>query len=333
MWADSIRIGERPLTSLRARVAALAHDYVNSPLTPVFRELVNLRDDLFSLIRDRPDPARLQDMYFLAGATCAMLAYASGDLGFPHAARVQAQAALACAEKADNETLTAWVLGNQAMTSEWYGRPEEGLRFAAEALTHAQKAQIPGTVLVRLASIEARAYGRMGHTAAAIEAMDRASAARDLIEARYTDELDELDELGGILTFALAKQHFYDGSAFLRIGSPAAAERTALATISAYASGPSTQRSYGDEALAWVDVSTARVRQPSVDLDGAAQALDVVYRLPPSLQIPALLQPLSELRRELELPRYRGSEIAKSMRETINDIRDNCFRSSSEITS
>lgn len=320
VWADSMRIGDLSLISLRARLTALAHAYVNSPLAPVFDELVDLRDNLFTLITSRPDPGRLPEAYLLAGATCAMLAYASGDLGAPQAAMVQTQAALACAERADNSTLTAWILGNQAMTYDWYGQPRQALRLTAEANIHSRQAQVPGTVLVRLSSIEARAHARLGNAPAAKGALDRAHAARDLLESRYAGGRDELDDMGGILTFTLAKQHFYGGSTYLRIGDPAAAQHAALAALAAYADGPPDERSYGDEALAWVDVAAARVTSPRSDLDAAAQAIGVVHRLPPAMQIPALAQPLSELRRALAAPVYQRAATAQHMRGMIDDL-------------
>lgn len=332
VWADSIGIGDLSLTVLRARLTSLSHAYVHSPLTPVFKELVDLRDDLFTMIKGRPDPARLPEAYFLAGTTCSMLAYASGDLGFPDAAMIQAQAALACAEKASHPTLKAWVLGNQAMTSEWYGRPREGLRLAAQAAAHAREARVPGTVLVRLASIEARAHSRMGNGPAAREAMDRAQAARDLVEGGYSDGRDEFDEMGGILTFTLAKQHFYGGSTYLRIGDPPAAHRAALASIDAYTSGPPYQRSYGDEALAWVDVAIARADLPGHDLDGAAAALTVVHSLPPSKRIPALVQPVCELRSELSMPHHKRATVASQMLGMIDDLLSDCRAPAPEIS-
>lgn len=334
VWADSVRIGELSLAALKARLAALAGDYVNSPLVPVFSKLVELRDDVVNLITNRPDPARLTDAYRLAGTTYAMLAYASGDLGSPHAAMSQAQAALACAERADSPTLTAWILGNQAMTCEWYGRPGESLRLAAHAAIHAQRAVIPGTVLVRLAAIEARAHARMGKVEAARDALDRARAARDAVDARYSDGADEFDDIGGILTFTLAKQYFYSGSTYLRIGDASASEAAALAAIRAYSCGPAEQRSYGDEALAWVDVAAARAAErPHSDLDGAFEALQVVSGLPPTMRIPALVQPLSELRRSTGAPRYRCSPVATRLQDSIDDLVADCRRGTKpEIT-
>jgi len=333
LWADSVRIGDLSITSLRTRMVTLAQDYVSTPLVPVFRDLVDLREDLFTMITLRPDPTRLHDAYFLAGTTCAMLAYASGDLGSPRAAMVQAQAALACAEKAANPTLTAWLLGNRALTSEWYGQPEEALRLAAEAMSYARRARVPGTVLVRLASIEARAHARLGRVSEAKDALGGAAAARDLTHAGYAHERDEFDEIGGILTFSPAKQHFYGGSAFLRIGDPTAAQRAALAAIDAYERGPADQRSYGDEALAWVDVATSRVVQHKGDLDSAAEALDVVFALPPSMQIPALAQPLADLQRELSRRRYQGAALAGQMQNMIDDLVIACrHRTANEIS-
>ena len=326
LWTDSNRIGGATLDLLRGRLAVLACDYVNSPLTPVFRELVDLRDDLVAVITGRPDPAGLREAYFLAGTTCAMLAYASGDLGHPRAAMLQTQAAMACAERAASPILTAWLLGNRAMTCEWYGQPAQALRLAAEAVAHARMARVPGTVLVRLAAIQARAHARMGQAAQARQAMDHAAAARDLIEAGYPGQPDEFDEIGGILTFTLAKQHFYGGSTFLRVEDPVAAHRAALAAIDSYGCGPADQRSYGDETLAWVDVAAARVRQPIDDLDGASEALDVILGLPAALQIPALIQPLSELRSELSQSRYQGAVIADRLRDAIDGLVETCRR-------
>jgi hypothetical protein len=135
------------------------------------------------------------------------------------------------------------------------------------------------------------------------------------------------------LTFTPAKQHFYGGTAFLRIGDAIAAQRAALAAIDAYASGPADQRSYGDEALSWVDVATSRVVQRKGDLDGADEALGVVFALPPSMQIPALAQPMADLRHELSRPRYQGAVVATRMRNMIDDFVITCrCRTASEIS-
>ncbi|MDG4767472.1 hypothetical protein O7632_25765 [Solwaraspora sp. WMMD406] len=333
LWADSTRLGELSVASLRARLTALTHAYVYSPLTPVFADLVDLRDDLFTLIRNHPDPVRLRETYLLAGTTCAVLAYASGDLGAPQAAMIQTQAALACAERADSPTLTAWVLGNQAMTQEWYGAARQGVRLAGQATVHARRALVPGTVLVRLASIEARAYASLGNAPAVREALDRARAARDLSADQYAGHRDEFDDIGGILQFTSAKQSFYAGSVFLRLGDAAAAHDASLAAIAAYASGPADQRSYGDETLAWVDVAAARVADPLRDLDGAAEALAVVHAQPSTMRIPALVQPLTVLKRELATARYQHARLAHQMRGAIDDLVEQCRRhSANEIS-
>lgn len=335
MWADQAVVGSVTLDVLRQRLSQLAVDYVTQPLGWVFAELVELRDQLFTTIKSRPDPRCLTDLFALAGTTCAMLAYASGDLGNPHAAMIQTQAALACTEKADSPVLTAWILGNRAMTSEWYGRPREALIHIEQATTQARRARVPGTVLVRLAAIEARAHARRGDAGPARAALCRAVEARAAIGDGYSCERDEFDEIGGILTFSLAKQQFYSGSTYLRIGDLAAAQQSTLAAIGAYTTGPVGQRSYGDETLAWVDLAIARARRSDgqgPDLEGAAEAIAMVRSLSPALRLPALTRPLDELLTELENPRYRHSPASSGLLEAVDELMASCRARPGEIT-
>lgn len=332
LWADSASIGEGTVDSLRLRLAHLAHEYVHAPLVPIFGELVALRDDSFQLIRDKRDPQRLRKLYFLAGAACAMLGYASGDLGHPQPAMLQNQTALVCAEKADSPALTAWILGNCAMTSDWFGNPHDGVRYAARARDHADNSRVPGTILPRLASIEARALARLRRAGEARAALAVAERQRDRVQGRDGEESDELDEIGGIMTFNPAKQHFYGGATYLGIGDPIAAERSALAAIEAYADGPASKRSYGDEALAWIDVATARARVPGTDLDGVADALRPVVSLPSELRLAALIEPLKELRAAVATSRTRRCRRAEEISGSVDDFAATCSETSTGIT-
>ena len=321
-WADSVHIGTPTVVSLRLLMTQLAIDYVNRPLVPVFGDLVKLRDELFELLA-KPDPEHLREAYFLAGATCGMLAYASGDLGFPTAAMLQANTALHCAHRADNRTLTAWLLGNQAMTSEWYGRPHHCIAYASAAVEHAQRARTPGTLGVRLASILAKAYAQLGDGPAARSALASADVARNEVSGN-AGWRDEFDEIGGILTFTVAKQQVYGGSTYLRIGDVGAAEKAALTAITEYQSGQPADRSYGDEALAWIDVATARANAPSPQLDGAIEALNHVLNLPIDLRIPALTEPLTALSAPLDGPRLKGAADTRRLSEIVDHLLATC---------
>ena len=129
-------MGELALEGLRLRLAKLASDYVHSPMVPVVRELITLRDDLFEVLA-QPDPSQARELYFLAGATCGIIAHASGNLGYSTAALDQAQTAMICARKAEHPLLAAWVTGG--VTARVGGQPAESLNLLARASVHTRK--------------------------------------------------------------------------------------------------------------------------------------------------------------------------------------------------
>jgi hypothetical protein len=298
-------------------------------MVPVFRELDALRDDVFKLLRS-PDPAQARDLYLLAGITCGLLAHASDDLGYIGAAHVQACAALVCADKADHPTLAAWVLGVRALQSEWSGRPGESLRFVAQARAQVVRERVPSTVSVWLAAIEARAHARRGDRDRALDALKVAADDRSRLTDSREDR-NEFDAVGGILTFTKAKQHYYAGTTYRRVGEFDAAQANARAAISAYATGPAEQRSYGDEAIAWIDLSIARASGDHADLDGSAEALATVREQSPDRRLPMLLAPLEDLTTALSASRIRDARQAVEMRTSIRELVASCQRPAAEV--
>jgi hypothetical protein len=63
---------------------------------------------------------------------CRILANASLDLGWLHAAETQARTAFLCAELAGNNALRAWVRGTQSLVAYWDGRLRTAVELAAE---------------------------------------------------------------------------------------------------------------------------------------------------------------------------------------------------------
>jgi hypothetical protein len=137
---------------------------------------------------------------------------------------------------------------------------------------------------------------------------------------------NEFDRIGGILTFTEAKQHYYAGTTYRRIGDYCAAATHSLAAISAYADGPVEQRSYGDEIIAWTDLAIARASGKRLDLDGAAEALHVVEEQPTNRCLPTLLGPLRDLNAALSVSRVRDAARAVAMRRSIADMIASCQR-------
>lgn len=328
-WADSLAIGELAFATLWLRLRQLAVDYVHAPMVPVFRELESMRDDVFGLLA-APDPAQARDLYLLAGTTCGLLAHASGNLGHLDAAQVQACTALICARKAQHPTLAAWVLGVRALQSEWSGSPADGLRFAAEARTESAKERVPSTVAAWLGAIEARAHARLGDRPKALDALNRVAYERGRV-IEHVGEENEFDRIGGILTFGEAKQHYYAGTTYRRIGEFQAAATNSLAAITAYAAGPIEQRSYGDEVIAWADLAIARASGERLDLDGAAEAFRAIEEQPTDRWLPTLLGPLRDLNTALSTSRVRDAARAVAMRRSITEMIASCQRPAAEV--
>lgn len=307
-WAETSNVSTSALEHLTCELGRIAINYVHAPLLPLFRDLVGLRSLAFELLttgRQRPQQAR--ELFFLAGTSCVMLAHASQNLGDTASAMAQVRAALTCAEQADHNGLRAWTHGTAALIAEWTHQHRRAVEFAQRGQQYAPTTESS----VRLASLEARAAARIGDRRLTLDALERATRARN-----GTAGHDTLDEFGGLLAFPVSKQHYYAGSAYALLGDAEPAQESALLAIGMYEVGPVEQRSYGDEALARVDVTTARLLLG--DLDGAREALRPVLDLPPERRIEQLAVGLSKVRSALAVPQYARVALARKIAQEID---------------
>lgn len=312
---DSRGLGPLALESLRIQVANLATDYVYRPMVPVVRDLISLRDELFNQLR-QPHPGQAKQLYLLAGVTCAILGHASGNLGFLGAAHDQAQTAVICADRAEYPPLAAWAYGVRALQCEWNGRPREALGLVARALKALGTTSYRGSITAWLAAIEARAWARLGHRRAATESLATATDAAE----RIPDDGDELEAIGGIVNFPLTKHYYYAAVVSRRCHDLTRAEKYADQAVEGYVSGPAVARSYGDEALARVELAIARASGDRPDLDGAAAALRQTHDLLAHTRIAAVAEPLRELGQLLSLPRLRSVALAAQLRAEVRHL-------------
>lgn len=292
------------LEYLALDVSRIATDYVHAPLTHVFTDLVALRDRLFRLLRGHQTPHHTQQLFVLTGTTCLLMAHASQNLGDERSAMAQLRTAWACATHADHRALRAWITGTRALLAEWSPQPHHALRHAEAAAALAPA----GESRVRIHAIEARAAARLGDSQRALAALDRMRRAR---EARPA--FDEITAFGGLLSFPLAKTEYYTGSTYSLLDQHQHAEQHARNAVQLYASGPKEQRSYGDEALARVDIIVSQVAQD--DLEAATQALDHVASLPPALRIRQLGTGLLRIKAMLNEPAALARPAARRLLE------------------
>jgi transcriptional regulator with XRE-family HTH domain len=307
-WADQSPVSV--MEDVSYELGRIASCYVHRPAGPLFNDLLRLRDITFGMLRRGVPPRQARDMCVLAGTNLILLAHATENLGDPVSAMAQARAAWACADQADHDGLRGWVRGTAALIAEWTGRPAYAAQLAREGQEYAQ----PAESMVRLAAIEARAQARAGNMPGAMEALDRARRAR----GTEVGSRDGLLEYGGLLTFPPVKQRYYEGSILVLAGQHAAGETAALEAIGLYGSGPPHERSYGDEAIARVDVISARVAQR--DLDGACAAARPVLALPPEQRIEQLADTLSQVTSQLALPPFAASSTARDLAGEIREF-------------
>jgi hypothetical protein len=306
MAAEPTNVGPHALEQLRADLERVLVVYPNRPVYPLFAELRELRNRAFELLDGRQHPHQATELYRTTGLVCAALAHASMDLGNMAAAETQARTALLSAELAGDPALQAWIRGVQSMAAYWDDRPGVAVDLAVAGLSHATRS---GTTQVWLASLEARARARLGDASGTEAALGRAADAQERVGAE--------DSPGGMMSFPDAKRLTHRATARLSLGGPGSLRRAAQdasAAVAIFEADPLERRRLGELSIARVDLAAARL---AFDVEGGAESvrieLDVTARRPTEPVIRRLRQFAAALGR----PTYRGSPVARSLRQEI----------------
>ncbi|MGH8887853.1 MAG: XRE family transcriptional regulator, partial [Egibacteraceae bacterium] len=201
-----------------------------------------------------------------------------------------------------------WVRGQQSVIAYWGGWPHEALRYAQLGADVA--ARVTGTAAVFLPALAGRAWAALGNGDESRAAVERARTARDAVTP------DELDELGGGLTFTRPRQLYYtaDATGWLP-GEEERAEREAAEAVDAYEHAEDAEQSYADEAVVRADLALARAHRG--DLDGSRAALQPVLDLPPDRRLSGIIAITLRVHTALRDPRYHGSPAARQTQEEI----------------
>jgi len=305
-FAEVTNIGPETVDQLRDEMARLANAYVRDPLAEIIGDLIALQDNVFTLLEGKQRPTQSGDLYVIAGIVCGMLAKASHDLARPHDAMTQARTMFVCAENAGHVPLQAWARGQQSLIAYWAGRHEEAARFAANGAV--LLGDHTGTVAAWLPALEARAHAQLNRPDRARTALQRASDLRDRIV------LDDLDGVGGLFTFPLAKQRYYAAGSYVHIdGADSEAVTEASSSLELFEGGD--YRSFSDEAAARAELALAHVHNG--DIDGASASMAEVLALEPNRRIRGLVTTVLRLHTALRDPRFFASPVARDLRNEI----------------
>lgn len=302
---ESASVGPNALEQIGEDILRIARAYVHASPLPLLGELVRVRNRAYWLLDRTRNPAQQRDLYLAAGQACGLLASASFDLGYPHAAAQQARAARAYGQIIESRELSAWADGMLACIEMWAGRPQQALLLADRGLT----ASPDGTCRVRLWSIAARAAALQGDEQRAVDAIMASKRARD---TRATPT-GLHDGVGGEFGFSLARQTFCNGSAYLKLGRPEDALTECGQAVELYAQAAAEDRWYAAEAGARTDVAAAHLLQG--DLEGAREAVSHVLSLQSDKRVEGVVRRLGELREVLAGPGFRGKEARAFMDE------------------
>jgi tetratricopeptide (TPR) repeat protein len=310
-YAETHNVGTEAIEQLRHDVTGLANAYVREPLTTIMGDLIELQDVAFGFLEGRQKPAQTRDLYVLASVITGMVAKASQDLGRFHDAMTLARTMYVCADNADHLGLRAWARNLQSLIAYWAGRPQEAARYAQSGSEIA--GPLSGSVTTWLASSEARAWAQLGATDEARTALARAAGHRERLQS------DDLDDIGGLLTFPQAKQHYYAAGTYVYLdGLHTDAASEATQALELYESGHAENRAFADEAGTRAELALARIYDGQ--LDAVRDALDPVLEYGPELRIGGIVASVGRVHVALRDRRYKDSTIARGLRDEIESF-------------
>ena len=301
-------MGPHAIEQIEADIRRIVSSYPSRPVGPLFQEVRELRNWTFQLLEGRQHPRFTRDLYLAAGVLCGVLANASFDLGRYEAAETQARSAFMCGELAGHNGLRAWVRGLQALVAYWDGRPHDAVRLADTGTVFVPE---DGTAHIRLASIQARAYGQLQQAGNAMAALDAADSMRS--EAKAGSAL-----LGGMMAFPREKQLFYASSTHLWLSGNdhlRSAEARAEEAVEIFDNAPREKQRLGEMSLARMDLATARLHRG--DLDGSVTQIYEVLSVDSRRRTESVRKRMGQFVRQLALHPAGHTPPGIAVREAI----------------
>lgn len=309
VMAEGNSLGQETLAHIQGEIARIAADYPRVPLHSLLGDLIEVQDLAHRLLESgKAKPTQARELYLQAAMAAGMLSKASHDLGDPRSAMTQARTAYICADQADHHPMRAWVRGLQSLISYWAGRPEDAVHYAT--LGTREAAQVTGSTSTWLACLDARAHALLGDRDAVHDAISRAG------DRRESAAQDDLDSIGGILTFPGPRHLYYVAEAEVLLGQHSAqVERNAEEAVRAYETASQDEWAFGDEAGARTNLALSRIG--SGELGGAAEAIRPVLDLPPAQRNHGIIVSARRVQDALSGPETRTARLSKDLRTEI----------------
>ncbi|MFD4509818.1 DNA-binding protein [Streptomyces sp. NPDC058457] len=305
----SASISDNTIDELRDQVGAVARRYHLIPPAEAYESVDRLRLAI-ERQRDRTQvPVQQQQLMILNGQAAALLAVAAFDLGYFPSARSLARTAAVFGEATRFTPLQAFADGTLAYIAYHTGDATEAVAKSARALSYGGLGDMAHR---RHHAIKARAHAHLGDVAAARQAILLSSQEGPGIR----DDLH--DGVGGEFAFSLERLAMSTSTTALVIGDAAQAEADARRALELIAQRPSEEQSAHVRAGAAADLAHARLI--TGDVDGAAEALQLVWEVPVEKRQTGIVVRTARIGRHLNRPEYHGSPVPKELRERIEDF-------------
>lgn len=300
-WLSATNIADATIEELGRAASYLAEAHTRLPAPKVLAEVAAVHQAVKARVRSgRQRLSQARELVRIDSELLAHAALLEGDLGRYAPARDYGSAALMCAQEAGTDEGVAWTV--MAKTARWQGQFAEAAGLAARGSGASVR---PGT-RAELAYREANAVALFGDAPRARAALGRADGIAG-----------GLDDSGpSAWSFPKARQAVFALSVCVRTGDPDGALRAA-ADADAYwaAGGPRVTATW-----AQVRAGAAMAHLLKDSLDGAAEELLPVLRLPGELRIRTVTGYLSEVAAMLAASRFAGSGTGTELRSQITEF-------------
>ncbi|MFG2408778.1 hypothetical protein ACGFR8_31430 [Streptomyces brevispora] len=312
LGADRERVGDDTLGLLDDEVRRLVAEYPRVPLSAIWPDLLETQDQVFRLLEGgRVRPSQLRDLNFAGAVLSFLVAKGFNDMEDPAEAMTMTRVAAACARDAEHPGLIALTHGLKSLIAYWAQKPADAHHYASAGAETA--ANLTGTVGLWLLGLQARAAAVLGDEETVRVANQQAADRRERVA------LDDLDELGGLFTYAPEKQLYYavESEALLGHGSSRLGTQAEKAVLD-FENPDAPYWAFGD--LAGAQCNLALVRLFGGDVDGAAAAIRPVLDLPASHRNNGIVVSAMRVRNSLTAGPIRTAAAARDLRAEIESF-------------
>ncbi|MGW5743711.1 helix-turn-helix transcriptional regulator [Amycolatopsis sp. NPDC003861] len=138
-WIERQDAGALTIEQLHDDLRKISAEYLKVSTVPLFLRVKAIRDRALELLSSgHRSPSASRDLYSAAGWSLALLGWMTVDLGDPEFAEKHLRAAWACAERADEKSLRAWVRATQHTACFWQEEYERAAEYAEKGLQYAE---------------------------------------------------------------------------------------------------------------------------------------------------------------------------------------------------